>query len=184
MTAPPDLGPPETDAPAAEPTAPLGAWDRVKDHKLIQWAAAYLGAALAIGQAQDLVANAFAWPSLVGRVVVITLIVGFPIALTVAWYHGHRALRRISVGELSILSALVLIGALFFTVALRRDEGAPAPAAQALNATAAASVAASANSHELDEGFFNLMALRANVTNDDVLRQREFADVLGRIKGE
>ena len=145
MTAPPDLGPPETDAPAAEATAPLGAWDRVKDHKLIQWAAAYLGAALAIGQAQDLVANAFAWPSLVGRVVVITLIVGFPIALTVAWYHGHRALRRISVGELSILSALVLIGALFFTVALRRDEGAPAPAAQALNATAAPSAAPSAN---------------------------------------
>ena len=41
-----------------------------------------------------------------------------------------------------------------------------------------------AASHELDEGFFNLMALRANVTNDDVLRQREFVDVLGRITGE
>jgi tetratricopeptide (TPR) repeat protein len=41
-----------------------------------------------------------------------------------------------------------------------------------------------AANHELDEGFFNLMALRANVTNDDVLRQRSFVDVLGRIKGE
>jgi hypothetical protein len=41
-----------------------------------------------------------------------------------------------------------------------------------------------AAAHELDEGFFNLMALRANVTNDDALRQRSFADVLGRIKGE
>jgi len=29
-----------------------------------------------------------------------------------------------------------------------------------------------------------LMALRANVTNDEVLRQREFVDVLSRIKGE
>ena len=134
MTAAPDLGPPETDAPVADTTAPLGVWDRVKDHKVLQWAIAYLGAALAIGQAQELVANAFAWPSLVGRIVVIALIVGFPIALTVAWYHGHRALRRISVGELSILSALVLIGALLFTVALRRDDGAPAPATQALNA--------------------------------------------------
>jgi hypothetical protein len=38
--------------------------------------------------------------------------------------------------------------------------------------------------HELDEGFFNLMALRANVTNDDVLRQRELAAVLARISGE
>jgi len=145
MTAPPDLGPPETDAPVAETPAPVSVWDRIKDHKVLQWAIAYLGAALAIGQAHELIANAFAWPSLIGRIVVSALIVGFPIALTVAWYHGHRALRRISAGELSILSALVLIGALFFTVALRRDEGAPAPAAQALNATAAPVVVPSTN---------------------------------------
>jgi tetratricopeptide (TPR) repeat protein len=44
--------------------------------------------------------------------------------------------------------------------------------------------AAKAARHELDEGFFNLMALRANVTNDDLLRQRPFVDVLRRIKGE
>jgi hypothetical protein len=44
--------------------------------------------------------------------------------------------------------------------------------------------AGKAAAHELDEGFFNLMALRANVTNDDVLRQRRFADVLERIKGD
>jgi pentatricopeptide repeat protein len=46
------------------------------------------------------------------------------------------------------------------------------------------SAAAKAQAHELDEGFFNLMALRANVTNDQVLRQREFVEVIGRIKGE
>jgi tetratricopeptide (TPR) repeat protein len=44
--------------------------------------------------------------------------------------------------------------------------------------------AAKAAAHELDEGFFNLMALRANVTNDPILQRREFVDVLGRIKGE
>jgi hypothetical protein len=44
--------------------------------------------------------------------------------------------------------------------------------------------AAKAAEHELDEGFFNLMALRANVTDDDVLRRREFAAVLDRIKGD
>jgi hypothetical protein len=41
-----------------------------------------------------------------------------------------------------------------------------------------------AAAHELDEGFFNLMALRANVTNDDVLRRPELAEVLSRIGGE
>jgi tetratricopeptide (TPR) repeat protein len=46
------------------------------------------------------------------------------------------------------------------------------------------SAADKAAAHELDEGFFNLMALRANVTNDDVLRQPAFAAVLARVAGE
>ena len=41
-----------------------------------------------------------------------------------------------------------------------------------------------AANHELDEGFFNLMALRANVTNDETLRQPQFVAVLGKIKGD
>jgi pentatricopeptide repeat protein len=38
--------------------------------------------------------------------------------------------------------------------------------------------------HEPDEGFFALMSLRRNVTNDDVLRQPEFVEVLARVKGD
>jgi TolB-like protein len=111
---------------AAPPPAPpeRGLWDRVKEHKLLQWAVAYSGASLAIAQAQQIVGDAFDWPSGVTRGVVITLFVGFPIALTLAWYHGHRALRRISVGELSILSVLALVGALLFTLALRSGDRA------------------------------------------------------------
>jgi len=44
--------------------------------------------------------------------------------------------------------------------------------------------AAKAAAHELDEGFFNLMALRANATNDELLRAPEFAGVLARIQGD
>src|SRR5690606_2596345 len=54
--------------------------------------------------------------------------------------------------------------------------------ARALEALADAARKAAAR--ELDEGFFSLMALRANVTNDAVLRQDRFADVLARITGE
>jgi pentatricopeptide repeat protein len=104
-----------------EAAAPLGVWERIKDHKVIQWGVAYSGGAFAIAQAQELLGNAFEWPNIVGRLIVIALIVGLPIALTVAWYHGHRSHRRVGVGELSILSTLVLIGALAFIVVLRRD---------------------------------------------------------------
>src|SRR5687767_6103917 len=88
---------------AAPPAPKRGAWDEIKEHKALQWTAAYLGAALAVAQALEIVGDAFAWPNVVSRLVVVTLALGLPVALTVAWYHGHRALRHISVGESSIL---------------------------------------------------------------------------------
>jgi serine/threonine-protein kinase len=116
--------------PSAHAHGSRGVLEQLKEHKVLQWAIAYLGAALAIAQAHELVANAFDWPNVVSRIVVLTLVLGFPVALTVAWYHGHRALRRISIAELSILSVLLLVGAVIFTIALKRDEGPTATAAQ------------------------------------------------------
>jgi len=45
-------------------------------------------------------------------------------------------------------------------------------------------VARKAADHEPDEGFVSLFALKMNVTNDPVLRQAEFVDVLNRIRGD
>jgi TolB-like protein len=102
-------------------------WARVREHKIIQWAVAYLGAALALAHGQELVGHAFHWPDIANRIFIVALIVGLPIALTLAWYHGHRGLTRISAGELTIISVLVLIGAVFFAAAIRpSDEHAPA----------------------------------------------------------
>ena len=99
-------------AEAGEPPArKRDLWSEIKEHKAIQWSVAYLGAALAVAQAQEILSDVFGWPNVIDRIVIITLIVGFPIALTIAWYHGHRALRRISVGEFSILAVLLLVGA-------------------------------------------------------------------------
>jgi TolB-like protein len=41
-----------------------------------------------------------------------------------------------------------------------------------------------AANHEPDEGLYNLMNLKLNVTNDPVLKKPEFVDVLSRIKGD
>jgi TolB-like protein len=102
----------------------LSFWARVQEHKIIQWGVGYLGAALALAQGAELVGNTFAWPDVVGRVLIMALIAGLPVALALAWYHGHRGLRSVSTGELGVISALVLIGALFFTVAFRQPDGA------------------------------------------------------------
>jgi TolB-like protein/tetratricopeptide (TPR) repeat protein len=113
----------------AEATATSTAlWDRVKHHKVLQWGVAYCGAALALAQAQDLLADAFAWPSLVSKGLLLALVVGLPLVLTAAWYHGHRALRQITGGELAILSILLLIGGMLFTVVVRPDDERALPA--------------------------------------------------------
>src|SRR5262245_17399940 len=98
----PNEADPQTDAPRSDMAGLL--WVRIRDHKILQWGIAYLGAALALGQGADLLGEAFQWPGVVGRVLLILLVAGFPIALTLAWYHGHRGLRQISAGELAIVS--------------------------------------------------------------------------------
>ena len=107
---------------------PPGFWARVQEHKIIQWGLGYLGAAFALAQGSELVGNTFDWPDIVGRILILTLIAGLPVALALAWYHGHRGQQRVSSGELWVVSALVLIGAAFVTVALQRTGGAGASA--------------------------------------------------------
>jgi tetratricopeptide (TPR) repeat protein len=41
-----------------------------------------------------------------------------------------------------------------------------------------------AGNHEIDQGFYNLMHLKENLTADPVLEQPEFVDVLNRIHGD
>ncbi len=139
---------PELAQPAGSTAPPADGtfWERVRSHKIIQWGLGYLGVALALAQTQDLVANAFDWPDVVSRLFLVALIGGLPIALTLAWYHGHRGLKQVSAGELSIISALLLIAALFFTIALRPSEetAASAPALAAAGEAPAAATGAAA----------------------------------------
>jgi TolB-like protein/Tfp pilus assembly protein PilF len=106
-----------------------GFWARVQEHKIIQWGVGYLGAALAIAHGAELLGHSYHWPEIIGRLLMGALIVGFPVALVLAWYHGHRGLKRISAGELGIIAVLLLIGAVFFTVSLRPSADHAAEAA-------------------------------------------------------
>jgi TolB-like protein len=113
----------------------IGVWARIHEHKILQWGIGYLGAALAVAQGTELFAGAFDWPELVSRSILVALVIGFPIALTVAWYHGHRGLKQMSQGELAIVSVLLLIGAVFFTVLIAPStETAAAPVAASVPA--------------------------------------------------
>jgi TolB-like protein len=117
------------------PTAPpVSAWGRLREHKVLQWGLAYLGAALALAHGQELVGQAFGWPEITNRVTIGVLALGFPIAITVAWYHGHRGMARFSTAEATVISILVLIGAGLLIALVRTPEEHGAQAARTASA--------------------------------------------------
>jgi TolB-like protein len=113
MTEPiPEAG--NSEPPSKEPAVSAARavlWERIKEHKVLQWGLAYLGAALALAHGGDLLGHTFHWPEALNRLLLGVLVVGFPIVLTVAWYHGHKGLKQISAGELAVVSILIVIGA-------------------------------------------------------------------------
>jgi adenylate cyclase len=108
-------------------------WRRVNQHKIVQWTVAYIAVAYALQQGLVLIGGAFDWPGAVLRASMLLLILGLPVVITLAWYHGERASRNFSAAELTIISLLLVIGAAVFYafVQPQQDIAAdPAPPAQ------------------------------------------------------
>ena len=83
---------------------------RLKQRKLVQWALAYIAFAFALLQGVDIVAQRFAWPEQIERVLILALAIGFLVALVLAWYHGERGAQKVSGTEIVILALLLAIG--------------------------------------------------------------------------
>ena len=63
---------------------------RLKQRKLVQWALAYIAFAFALIQVADVVADSYDWPHIVMHFVFSVLVLGFIVALLMAWYHGEQ----------------------------------------------------------------------------------------------
>lgn len=111
----------ETSAPVTA-AGPFGFWHRIQEHKILQWGLGYVGVAIAIAHGQELLADAFDWSHLIGRVLMSVLVLGLPVVLTLAWYHGHKGLQRVGQGELTIIALLILIGAGLLVVLVRSPD--------------------------------------------------------------
>jgi hypothetical protein len=85
-------------------------WARIKRHKVLQWTVAYGAAGFTVLNAVELMTHAFEWPHVVQSVVTLTVLLGVPVAATLAWYQGQRAQRRVSGQELAVLTVLLVIG--------------------------------------------------------------------------
>src|ERR1700728_725968 len=142
-TTPPDGEPPDG-GPKAPPTAAQpspGPGQRLKEHKVIQWTLVYAAAAYTLLHGAEMLSDAQEWPHIIVRVLSMALVLGVPIVVTLAWFHGHRAQHRISGPEIAILTVLlVVIGSVLWWLS-RAHGPASSATADAVNAIPDKSIA-------------------------------------------
>ena len=83
---------------------------QLRQRKLVQWSLAYIAAAFAVIQGVDVVAGHFDWPASSMRYLILAFVVGFFVAVAMAWYHGERGAQHVGGAEILIIALLLAIG--------------------------------------------------------------------------
>ena len=91
-----------------------GPWAKLRRRKVVQWGLAYAAGAWGLLQGIGFAADAFHYPDATKQVAMLLLLLGLPIVLVVAWYHGDRGEQRVTRAELAILTLLFLLAGGFF----------------------------------------------------------------------
>jgi TolB-like protein/Tfp pilus assembly protein PilF len=107
-TPPPATAVTDTAVPATTSTRDV--WERIKQHKVVQWTLAYLALAYTLLHGAELLGNSLGWSHGLLRVFTLLLIMGVPVVIIVSWYHGARGQRRVSGTELMIIAILLAMG--------------------------------------------------------------------------
>ena len=97
-----------SDAPAV--SAQEGVWARLRHRKVVQWGIVYSAGAWGLLQGIAYVSSTFDWPRQLQQVATLTLLIGLPIVLVTAWYHGDKGQQRVTAAELVIIALLFLLG--------------------------------------------------------------------------
>jgi TolB-like protein/Tfp pilus assembly protein PilF len=88
----------------------MGVWQRLRHRKVAQWGVAYAAGAWGFLQGLGYVSDTFGWPAQIRQVVTLAVLIGLPLVLVVAWYHGDRGQQRVSGAELTIVTLLFVLG--------------------------------------------------------------------------
>ena len=108
-----------------------GAWTKLRRRKVVQWGVVYAAGAWGFLQGLEYVTDTFQWPGQIQQLATLAMLIGLPVVLVTAWYHGDQGRQRVSAAELIIITLLFLVGGGIFW---RYDQAgqAPSPAAASL----------------------------------------------------
>ena len=87
-----------------------GAWAKLRRRKVVQWGIAYAAGAWGLLQGLQFLAETYEWSSRLLKLSTLAFLIGFPIVLVLAWYHGDRGEQRVRGTELAIVTLLFLLG--------------------------------------------------------------------------
>jgi TolB-like protein/Flp pilus assembly protein TadD len=87
-----------------------GPWGRLRSRKVVQWGLLYVAGAWGFLQGLEYLSGTYDWPRQIQQLTTLALLVGLPIVLVLAWYHGDRGEQRVSRSELAIITVLFLLG--------------------------------------------------------------------------
>ena len=119
-----------------------GTWARLTRRKVVQWGIAYAAGAWGLLQGVQFLAEAFEWPTRVLKLSTFALLVGLPVVLVLAWYHGDRGEQRVGRIELALVTLLFLLGGALFWRYQGTTAESPATTPEAAAPVAAAVPAA------------------------------------------
>ena len=77
-------------------------WSRLRRRKLVQWGIAYAAGAWGFLQGLAYVSSLLNWPAQLQKLTGLALLLGLPVVLVLAWFHGDRGHRRVTRTELAI----------------------------------------------------------------------------------
>jgi adenylate cyclase len=108
-------------------------WTKLRRRKVVQWGIAYVAGAWGLLQGLEYASSTFDWPRQFLQLATIGLLIGLPIVLVLAWYHGDKGEQRVTRVEFAIITLLFLLGGGLFW----RFEHASAPASVAVDVSTA-----------------------------------------------
>jgi TolB-like protein/Flp pilus assembly protein TadD len=89
-------------------------WEKLRRRKVVQWGVAYCLFAWGLLQGLEYLSDTFGWPQLLQQLATLAFLIGLPIMLVVAWYHGDRGEQQVTPAEFLILFGLLLLGGTLF----------------------------------------------------------------------
>jgi TolB-like protein/Flp pilus assembly protein TadD len=114
----------------------------LRQRKVVQWGIVYVAGAWGLLQGLAYVSTLLHWPEQLQRLTGLALLIGLPVVLVLAWYHGDRGEQRVIRTELAILTLLFVLGGGIFWRYERAIEAPPAATTPAAAPVAAPTSAA------------------------------------------